>query len=65
MNAQHVVIALIVIGVLFVLGGRSTGLPGDIYYQGKQLGVSFPIVTSIVISIILSILFSLWGGGGK
>lgn len=65
MNAQHIAVALIVIGILIAVGGRFSGLPGDIYYHGKQFSVGFPIVTCIVISIFVSILFSLWSGGGK
>ena len=66
MSVQHIVLALIIVALLVAVGGRSSCLPGDIYYQGKQFTVSFPIMTCIVVSIIVAILFRLFGlGGGK
>jgi hypothetical protein len=52
-------IGLIVIGVLVMLGDRLPiklgRLPGDIYYQGKNGGFYFPIVTCVLISAVLSL----------
>jgi hypothetical protein len=51
-----------VIGVLFVLFGRTSlpigRLPGDIVYRGKNTTVYFPIVTSILVSVLLTLV--LW-----
>ena len=54
-------IALIVIGALFVLGGRlGLGhLPGDIVIKRKNFTFIFPIVTSILLSIGLTIILYL------
>ncbi len=53
-------IALVVIGGIVLLLGRSGvpigRLPGDITYRGKNTTVYFPIVTCIVISIVLSLI---------
>lgn len=49
---------LIVIGVIFNLGGRLSWfgrLPGDIYIQKKNFTLFFPLTTSILISIIISL----------
>jgi Protein of unknown function (DUF2905) len=58
-------IALVVIGGLFMLLGR-TGLPlgrlpGDIVYKGNNTILYFPIVTSILLSVILSAVIYLIG----
>lgn len=54
--------ALIVIGVLFVLGERLPlkpgRLPGDIVIRGGNSTFYFPIVTCLVISLLLTAL--LW-----
>jgi virulence family protein len=49
-------IALIVIGALFVIGGKlGLGkLPGDIIIKKKNFIFSFPIVTSILLSLALT-----------
>lgn len=51
---------LLVVGVLFVLLGRTHlpigRLPGDILYRGKNTTFYFPLTTSIIISVVLSIL---------
>ena len=54
---------LLIAGGLLLLLGR-TGvplgrLPGDISYRGKNLGVYFPLGTSILFSIVLSLVFYL------
>lgn len=50
---------LLVVGVLFVLLGRTNlpigRLPGDILYRGKNTTFYFPLTTSIIISVVLSI----------
>jgi hypothetical protein len=53
-------IALVVIGGIIMLLGR-TGLPigrlpGDFLYRGKNTTVYFPLATSIVLSILLSVI---------
>jgi hypothetical protein len=55
-------IALVVVGVFFVFGGRLPfrlgRLPGDIVYEGKNGSFYFPIVTCIVLSIAFTVI--LW-----
>jgi hypothetical protein len=56
-------LVLVIAGGLLLLLGR-TGiplgrLPGDISYRGKNLGVYFPLGTSILLSILLSLVFYL------
>jgi Protein of unknown function (DUF2905) len=55
-------IALVIVGGLFVFGGRLPfrlgRLPGDIAYQGKSGSFYFPVVTCIVLSITLTLI--LW-----
>lgn len=51
-------ILMIVIGGLFMLGGKIPfigRLPGDIAIQKKTLSFYFPITTCIIISIIFSL----------
>ena len=53
-------VALVVIGGIVMLLGR-TGLllgrlPGDILYRGKNATFYFPLATSIVLSILLSVI---------
>jgi len=54
-------IALIVIGALFVLGGKlGLGhLPGDIVIKRKDFTLFFPIMTSILLSIGLTLILYL------
>lgn len=55
-------IVLIVVGVIFTLGGKLSWfgkLPGDIYIQKKGFTFFFPITTSILISVILSLILML------
>jgi len=60
---------LLVVGVVFVLLGRSGvpigKLPGDIVYRGKNTTVYFPIVTSIVLSVVVSIVLYVIGRLGR
>lgn len=54
-------IIMIVVGGLFMLGGKIPflgKLPGDIAIQKKNYSFYFPVTTSIIISIILS--FIMW-----
>jgi heme/copper-type cytochrome/quinol oxidase subunit 2 len=52
--------AIVVVGLVFVLLGRTNlpigRLPGDIVYRGKNTIFYFPLATSIVVSIVLSVL---------
>ncbi|KIL35333.1 hypothetical protein SD71_14495 [Cohnella kolymensis] len=53
-------IALIVMGVVWMVGGRFFNigrLPGDIVYEKGNVRFYFPIVTCIVASIVLSLIF--------
>jgi hypothetical protein len=56
---------LLVIGVAFVLLGRTNlpigRLPGDILYRGKRTTFYFPLATSILLSIVLSIVLYVIG----
>ncbi len=55
-------IVLVVIGGIFMLGGRFSWfgrLPGDIYVQRKNYTFFFPITTFVIISIVLSVIFML------
>ena len=60
---------LLVVGIVFVLFGRSGvpigKLPGDIVYRGKNTTVYFPIVTSIVLSVVVSIVLYVIGRLGR
>lgn len=54
-------VALAVLGVFFMVGGKIPffgKLPGDIHIQRQNFSFYFPLTTSIVASIILSLL--LW-----
>jgi hypothetical protein len=54
---------LVVVGVLFSLGGKLPWLgrlPGDIYIQRDNFTLYFPLATSIVVSVLLSLLFLLF-----
>lgn len=55
-------IVLIVIGILWQLGGRFLHLgrlPGDIVIEKENFRFYFPVMTSILISIVLSLVFYL------
>lgn len=53
-------LALVVLGVLFTLGGRLPfrigRLPGDVVIRGKNSVFYFPIVTSLLLSVVLSLI---------
>jgi Protein of unknown function (DUF2905) len=54
-------IVLVVLGLLFQLGGRIPWLgrlPGDITVQREHFSFYFPITTSILLSVVLTLL--LW-----
>lgn len=56
-------IVLVVVGLLFMLLSKTTGLPklpGDIIIKKDNFTFYFPWVTSIVVSIILSLIFYLF-----
>lgn len=55
-------IALIVIGLIWQLGGRFLNLgrlPGDIVIEKENVRFYFPIVTCIVISVVFSLIMFL------
>ena len=59
-------IALIVIGALFIIGGKLGlgklplgNLPGDIVIKKKNFTFAFPIVTSLLLSIALTVVIYL------
>jgi hypothetical protein len=58
-------IALIVVGVLFILGEklgiRLGRLPGDIRIEGRHGGFYFPVVTCLLLSAVLTLLGWLFG----
>lgn len=61
---------LIITGIIFVLVGIillaniripfAGKLPGDLFFQGKNSSLFFPITTCIIISIILTVLLNLF-----
>lgn len=56
-------LVLIVVGILFMLFTKATGLPklpGDVIIKNGNFTFYFPWVTSIVISVILSLIFYLF-----
>jgi hypothetical protein len=57
-------LALIAVGVAFVLGGRlGLGrLPGDIELRGKETSFYFPIITCLLVSLLLTIVLNLFWG---
>jgi uncharacterized protein HemY len=51
-------IVLVVVGLLFALGGKIPWLghlPGDIYIQRDRFTFYFPITTCVLISIIITL----------
>jgi len=62
---------LVGLGILLIVSGfgwmASTHipwvgrLPGDIFYQGKNTQVYFPIVTCLILSAVLTLVFWLFG----
>ena len=56
-------IFLIVVGVIFSLGGKLTWLghlPGDIYIQRERFTLYFPLTTCFLISIIITLVLYLF-----
>jgi hypothetical protein len=56
-------IVLIVLGVLWQVGGRFLNLgrlPGDIVVEKENFRFYFPLMTSIVLSIVLSLVLYLF-----
>jgi hypothetical protein len=56
-------IAIVILGVLFTLGGRIPWLghlPGDIYIQRGRFSFYFPITTCIVVSALISLVLYLF-----
>ncbi len=58
-------IALIVVGLLFILGEklgiRLGRLPGDIRIEGRHGGFYFPVVTCLLLSVLLTLIGWLFG----
>ncbi len=56
-------IFLVIIGILFTILSKVTGLPklpGDIYVKKGNFSFYFPWVSSLVISVLLSLIFYLF-----
>jgi hypothetical protein len=57
-------IVLIILGILWQVGGRFFPLgklPGDIFFKKGQTTFYFPIVTSIVLSVVISLILYVIG----
>ena len=57
-------IALVVLGVLFSLGGKLPWLgrlPGDIDIRRENFRFYFPLATCLIISVVITLLFRLFG----
>nr|WP_255570749.1 DUF2905 domain-containing protein [Cohnella sp. CFH 77786] len=53
-------VVLIVIGLIWMVGGRFLNfgrLPGDIVYEKGPVKFYFPIVTCILLSVVMSLIF--------
>jgi hypothetical protein len=54
-------LALVVVGVMFMLGDRLPfrlgRLPGDFAVRGKNSVLYFPLATSLVVSAVLTLIF--------
>jgi hypothetical protein len=56
----YIGIVLVILGLLFSLGGRIPWLghlPGDIYVQRGRFTFYFPVTTCLLISIIMTLIF--------
>ena len=56
----YIGIVLVVLGLLFSLGGKIPWLghlPGDIYVQRGRFTFYFPVTTCLLISIIMTLFF--------
>ena len=51
---------LAVLGVVFLLAGKGTRLPGDIAVEGRGWRLFVPLGTSILVSIVLTVLLNLF-----
>ncbi len=57
-------VALIVLGVLFSLGGKLPWLgrlPGDINIKRENFRFYFPLMTCLIISVVVTLLLRLFG----
>jgi hypothetical protein len=55
-------IALILVGLVFVLGDRFSWLrlghlPGDISFTGRNVRIFFPLGTCLLVSVLLTLMF--------
>ena len=58
----YIGLVLVVIGVLFSLGGKIPWLghlPGDIYIERQRFSLYFPITTCLLISVIITLVLYL------
>ena len=58
----YIGLVLVVIGVLFSLGGKIPWLgqlPGDIYIERERFSLYFPITTCLLISVIITLVLYL------
>ena len=56
-------IFLLIVGGIFLLLGKATGLPklpGDIFIKNGNFTFYFPVVTSIVISVVLTVILNIF-----
>jgi len=56
----YIGIVLVILGLLFSLGGKIPWLghlPGDIYVQRGRFTFYFPVTTCLLISIIMTLIF--------
>ena len=59
-NLIYIGIVLVILGLLFSLGGKIPWLghlPGDIYIQRGRFTFYFPVTTCLLISIIMTLIF--------
>ena len=52
-------IVISIVGVVIILLSK-TGLfklPGDLYFEGKNWKIYFPVVSCLIISIVLTVIF--------
>lgn len=59
---------LIVVGVIWYLGGRYLNLgrlPGDLVVERPGFRFYFPLATCIVISVVLTLIFTVWQRLGR
>jgi uncharacterized protein HemY len=58
----YIGLVLVVVGVLFSLGGKIPWLghlPGDIYIQRERFSFYFPITTCLLVSVIITLVLYL------